>query len=74
MQSFMDAGVERADFTDQNRRVAMTIGRVITGENGESRPVSEDELYQREREGFVELAKTPDTRRAIEAVLGVSTA
>ncbi len=72
MQSFMDAGVERGDFTPHNRRVALTIGQVITGDDGKSRSASEDELFQREREGFVALAQTSETKKAIEAVLGIS--
>lgn len=71
MQAFMDAGVERGDFTAQNRNVAMTIGAVITSDDADERIADEDEVFARERAGFVSLAKRPETRDSIRAVLGV---
>ena len=54
-----------------NRTVAMAIAGVITSDDGVSRRVDEDELYQREREGFIELARSAESRAAIESVLGI---
>lgn len=71
MRAFMDAGVERGSFTAHNRTVAMTIGKVITSADGVARDIDEDEAYAREREGFVSLAQSDETRKSIERLLGV---
>jgi len=70
MDAFMSEGVERGDFTPHNRTVALTIGRVITSDTAEAIAVSEEELYARERAGFVELARTSETRALIAQLLG----
>ena len=71
MGAFMDAGVERGDFTPHNRRVAMAVGGVICAADGVAREASEEELYERERTAFVALARTGETRTLIASLLGV---
>ena len=70
LDAFMAAGVERGDFTGHNRTVAMTIARVFCAVGGESGEIEERAMYARERAGFVELARTPETRAAIARLLG----
>ena len=69
MSSFMDEGVVRGDFFPHDKTVAMHIAAVICSDDGESRPVTEDELYARERAEFIKLAKTPQTRARIHSML-----
>ena len=74
MRGFMDAGVERGDFTPHNRTTAMAVASVICAADGSARAASEDELYARERDAFVHLARTPETRALIASLLGVAPA
>ena len=69
MDAFMRAGVERGDFTPHNRTVAMAIGSVVVAGADESRDVSEQDLYDRERKFFLELAKTQNTHDRIVGML-----
>ena len=69
MSDFMEAGVERGDFMPHDKTVAMTIAGVMidaTGQNGEA---TENMLYEREREAFIKLAKTPATYQRISTML-----
>lgn len=70
MQAFMDEGVERGDFTEHNRTVAMGIAGVICSTDGSTGEVTEDALFTRERDAFVALAKTSETRALITGLLG----
>lgn len=69
MNAFMEEGVKRGDFYPHDKTVAMRIASVICSDDGSSQPVSEASLYQREREAFIELAKTPQTRARIHSLL-----
>ena len=69
MQSFMDEGVARGDFTPHNRTVALAIGRVMVADSGEGEPASEQILYDRERRFFIELAQTEQTLARITGML-----
>lgn len=71
MQDFMDEGVKKGDFTSHNRTVAMTIGRILCADEEDTSEVSEENILRRERMGFVELARTGQTRSAIAGLLGV---
>jgi len=70
MQAFMDKGVERGDFSTHNRTVAMAIAGVTCTADGSAAEVSESDLFTREREAFIALARTPETRRLITGLLG----
>ncbi len=69
MQAFMDAGVARGDFTAHNRTVAMMISTIPVRQPGDAPEVSEQDLMDRERAGFVKLAQTAQTHQLICAML-----
>jgi len=69
MAAFMDDGISRGDFFAHDKTVAMAIASVICSESATPDVVSEAQMYQREREAFVSLAKTPQTRARIHSLL-----
>lgn len=69
MASFMDDGIARSDFYPHDKTVAMGIASVICSNDGSAQNVNEQDMYQREREAFVLLAKTPQTRERIVSLL-----
>jgi len=71
MSDFMDKGIASGDFFAHDKTVAMHIANVMCHVSGESITVSEDDMYARERENFVKLARTPQTRARIHHVLHV---
>ena len=71
MAEFMDKGIASGDFFDHDKTVAMHIANVMCTDSGEAIAVSEDDMYERERENFVKLAQTPQTRARIHHVLHV---
>lgn len=71
MAEFMDKGIATGDFYPHDKTVAMHIANVMCDAAGQSVSVSEDDMYARERENFVKLAQTPETRARIHHVLHV---
>jgi len=69
MRVFMDEGIARKDFYPHDKTVAMQIASILCSEDGTEQPASEDDLYRREREAFVRLAKTPESRSRIHGLL-----
>ncbi|MFK7859836.1 MAG: 3-hydroxyacyl-CoA dehydrogenase NAD-binding domain-containing protein [Granulosicoccus sp.] len=69
MGTFMDEGIERGDFFEHDKNVAMHIASVICSADGSEQRVSETTMYQRERDAFVALARTPQTRTRIHSLL-----
>jgi 3-hydroxyacyl-CoA dehydrogenase len=69
MQVFMDEGIARGDFYPHDKTVAMQIASVICSDDGAVQDVTEQELYDRERRAFINLAKTPQTRARIHALM-----
>ncbi len=69
MNAFMEEGVQRGDFYPHDKTVAMRIASVICSDDGAAFAASEEDLYQRERAAFIELAKTPKTRARIHSLL-----
>ncbi len=69
MAQFMDEGIERGDFFAHDKTVAMGIGSVICSADGQPERVPDADMYQRERDAFIALAKTPETRERIHALL-----
>jgi len=69
MASFMDEGIDRKDFYPHDKTVAMGIASVICSDDGSAQTASEQQMYERERNAFVELAKTPQTRERIHGLL-----
>ncbi len=71
MADFMDKGVASGDFFPHDKTVAMQIAAVICSADGVQKAASEDDLYARERENFIKLAQTAETRARIHHVLHV---
>ncbi|MGR3435083.1 MAG: 3-hydroxyacyl-CoA dehydrogenase NAD-binding domain-containing protein [Shimia sp.] len=70
MRDFMDEGVERGQFRPHDRTTAMEVASiVVNGDGDEPREVTEQDLYDRERAAFLRLARTPETRARIGAML-----
>ncbi|MFT5893337.1 MAG: 3-hydroxyacyl-CoA dehydrogenase [bacterium] len=69
MSVFMDEGIARKDFYPHDKTVAMQIASIICSEDGSEQSASEQDLYRREREAFVRLAKTPESRARINGLL-----
>lgn len=69
MSNFMDDGITRGDFYPHDKTVAMEIATIVTSDSAHAVPVTEDELYARERAAFIRLAKTPETRTRIYSML-----
>ncbi len=69
MAAFMDDGIARGDFYPHDKFVAMQIASVMCSDDGHSIPVTEQDLYDRERAAFIRLAQTPQTRARIFSLL-----
>lgn len=69
MSAFMDDGIARGDFFAHDKTVAMGIASVICSNDGSVQTVSEQQMYQRERQAFVALAQTEQTRVRIHSLL-----
>lgn len=69
MSTFMDEGISRGDFFAHDKTVAMGIASVICSSDGSVQHVSEQQMYQRERDAFVALAQTEQTRVRIHSLL-----
>jgi len=69
MAAFMDEGIARKDFFPHDKTVAMGIATIMCSDDGSEQQVSEQDLYKRERDAFIQLAKTPETRTRIYGLL-----
>jgi len=70
MSMFMDKGINEGLFFPHDKTVAMAVaGIVVNTQSDESLQVSEDQMFAREREAFIRLAKTPQTRERISVLL-----
>jgi len=69
MKSFMEEGVGKGQFTSHDLTVAMQVATIVCADDGVEVEVSEDEMYKREREAFVRLAQTEESRARIEHLL-----
>jgi len=69
MSAFMADGVERKDFFPHDKTVAMEIASIMCSDTGNAEQVSEAAMYKRERDAFIRLAKTPQTRERIFGLL-----
>jgi len=69
MQTFMDDGVAKGMFTPHDATVAMQVATIVCADDGIETEVTEDDMYKRERDAFVRLAKTPESRARIEHLL-----
>lgn len=69
MDSFMQEGVDKGDFTPHNKQVAMMIASIIVADQDEPLECDEQALYDRERRAFLRLAKTQQTASLIDLML-----
>ncbi len=69
MDSFMQDGVDKGLFTPHNKTVAMAIASIVVAAEGESQQSDEQGLFDRERQAFIELAKTQQTADMIRKIL-----
>ena len=69
MAAFMDEGVAKGDFFPHDKTVAMQIASIMCSDDGVEQDATEQDLYKRERDAFIRLAKTPETRARIYGLL-----
>ncbi len=69
MRTFMQDGVDKGLFASHDFTVAMEVATIVCADDGVEVSVSEDQLYQRERDAFVRLAKTAESKARIEHLL-----
>lgn len=70
MEAFMDKGINDGRFFAHDKTVAMHIAYIIVNHDGEgARTVSEADLFARERDSFIKLAKTAATKQRIAGLL-----
>jgi len=70
MDAFLEEGRKDGRFKPHDVKVARAIACIVTGgEGASSRDASEQDLYDLERSSFIMLAKTPETRARIDAML-----
>ena len=69
MYNFMKKGVKEGLFTPHNLTTAMAIADVVVAKEGEIQSASEQDIFDRERYNFINLAKTPQTLGRISSLL-----
>jgi len=69
MRAFMEEGVGKGQFTPHDLTVAMQVASIVCADDAVEVEVSEDDMYKRERDAFVHLAKTAESRARIEHLL-----
>jgi len=66
MRTFMEEGVGKGLFTPHDLTVAMQVATIVCADDAVEAEISEDEMYKRERDAFVRLAQTAESRARIE--------
>ena len=69
MRTFMEEGVGKGLFTPHDLTVAMQVATIVCADDAVEAEISEDEMYKRERDAFVRLAQTAESRARIEHLL-----
>ena len=70
MEAFMADGLAKGWFKPHNKTTAMEIATIVVNTaSDEPLAVTEQDMFDRERVAFLRLAKTPDTKRWITAML-----
>ena len=70
MEEFMDKGIKKGYFYPHDKTVAMGVASVIVNtENNAVKKVTEDDLFERERKAFINLAQTQKTYERISSLL-----
>ena len=66
----MSDGLVKGWFKSHNKTTAMEIATIVVNiTSNEPLEVTEQDMFNRERAAFLRLAKTPDTKRWITAML-----
>ena len=75
MSDFMQKGIDDGLFHPHDKTVAMQVAEiVVNGAGDDTLIVSEQDMYDRERRAFLNLAKTPQTIARIASLLDTGTA
>ena len=70
MEAFMADGLTKGWFKPHNKTTAMEIATIVVNTASDAPlEVTEQDMFDRERAAFLRLAKTPDTKRWITAML-----
>ena len=69
MSAFMDKGIADGLFFPHDKTVAMAVASIVVHDGDEAIAATEDDLYRREREAFIRLAQTKQTRERIVTML-----
>ena len=70
MEAFMADGLAKGWFKPHNKTTAMEIATIVVNTASDAPlEVTEQDMFDRERAAFLRLAKTPDTKRWITAML-----
>ena len=70
MEKFMDNGIEEGMFYKHDKTVAMQVASVVVNNDEDNNlTLNEDELFNRERKAFINLAKTQPTLDRISALI-----
>ena len=70
MEAFMADGLAKGWFKPHNKTTAMEIATIVVNTASDAPlEVTEQDMFDRERAAFLRLAKTPDTKRWISAML-----
>ena len=70
MEEFMDNGIEKGMFYKHDKIVAMQVASVVVNNDEDKNlTLNEDDLFERERKAFINLAKTQPTLDRISALI-----
>ncbi|MBL4893052.1 MAG: 3-hydroxyacyl-CoA dehydrogenase [Rhizobiaceae bacterium] len=70
MVAFLEKGLSKGNFLPHDVMVATAVARIVTGgDESEKTGVSEKDMFRFERENFITLAKTAETKIRIESML-----
>jgi len=73
MAEFMDKGIADGMFFPHDKTVAMAVGSIVAHDGSGGLAASEDDLFARERDAFIRLARTKETEARIVAMLETGT-
>ena len=70
METFMDKGISKGWFFPHDKTVAMSVANIIVNHEANSKlEIEEDQLFERERKSFLNLAKTQLTYDRISSLI-----
>ena len=73
MVEFLENEKDKGRFSSHNVKVASAIGEIVTGgEGAQLQNIREEDLFACERNKFIELAKTLQTKNLISSMLGLT--